>query len=124
MIGDVQPVTLHGTSFRELYKSCASPLSRSFAAHKSPPLAIYINRYSLDDNMVTATQFRGSETGDVVQTTFALPEIQPDEVLVKVTHSGLCGSDIHMIKLPLVLGHEGWHHPLSLFSPPSLYHGP
>ncbi|KAL3492313.1 NADP-dependent alcohol dehydrogenase [Aspergillus germanicus] len=57
--------------------------------------------------MVTATQFRGSESGDVVQTTFTLPDIQPDEVLVRVTHSGLCGSDIHMIKLPLVLGHEG-----------------
>ncbi|KAL2844347.1 NADP-dependent alcohol dehydrogenase [Aspergillus pseudoustus] len=57
--------------------------------------------------MVTATQFRGSESGDVVQASFTLPELQPDEVLVKVTHSGLCGSDIHMIKLPLVLGHEG-----------------
>ncbi|PYI00054.1 NADP-dependent alcohol dehydrogenase [Aspergillus ellipticus CBS 707.79] len=57
--------------------------------------------------MVTATQFRGSTSGDVVETSFVLPEIQPDEVLVRVTHSGLCGSDIHMLKLPLVLGHEG-----------------
>ncbi|KAL5337469.1 NADP-dependent alcohol dehydrogenase [Aspergillus crustosus] len=57
--------------------------------------------------MVVATQFRGSEPGHVVQTTFNLPDIKPDEVLVKVTHSGLCGSDIHMLQKPLVLGHEG-----------------
>ncbi|KAL2824274.1 chaperonin 10-like protein [Aspergillus cavernicola] len=46
-------------------------------------------------------------SGDRVETSFTLPEVQADEVLVKVTHSGLCGSDIHMLKLPLVLGHEG-----------------
>lgn len=57
--------------------------------------------------MVEAIQFRGSESGKVVQTTFVLPNIKPDEVLVKVTHSGLCGSDIHMLQKPLVLGHEG-----------------
>ncbi|KAF2453480.1 NADP-dependent alcohol dehydrogenase, partial [Lineolata rhizophorae] len=50
---------------------------------------------------------RGSSSGKVVQTTFELPPVKPDEVLVKVTHSGLCGSDIHMLSQPLVLGHEG-----------------
>ncbi|KAJ9258807.1 hypothetical protein DTO212C5_8679 [Paecilomyces variotii] len=57
--------------------------------------------------MVNAIQFRGSPEGKVVQTTFNLPAIQADEVLVRVTHSGLCGSDIHALNKPLVLGHEG-----------------
>ncbi|KAF2269817.1 NADP-dependent alcohol dehydrogenase [Lojkania enalia] len=57
--------------------------------------------------MVQAVQFRGSPEGKVVQTSFNLPLIRPDEVLVRVTHSGVCGSDIHMITKPLVLGHEG-----------------
>ncbi|PYI05405.1 NADP-dependent alcohol dehydrogenase [Aspergillus sclerotiicarbonarius CBS 121057] len=57
--------------------------------------------------MVHAIQFRGSPSGEVIQTSFNLPDIQSDEVLVRVTHSGLCGSDIHKLQLPLVLGHEG-----------------
>ncbi|PWY87212.1 NADP-dependent alcohol dehydrogenase [Aspergillus sclerotioniger CBS 115572] len=57
--------------------------------------------------MVQATQFRGSTSGKVIQTTAELPDIKADEVLVKVTDSGLCGSDLHFMKLPLVLGHEG-----------------
>ncbi|OJJ73295.1 hypothetical protein ASPBRDRAFT_670529 [Aspergillus brasiliensis CBS 101740] len=57
--------------------------------------------------MVQAIQFRGSPSGKVVQTTAELPDVKSDEVLVKVTDSGLCGSDIHFLKVPLVLGHEG-----------------
>ncbi|RAL04045.1 NAD(P)-dependent alcohol dehydrogenase [Aspergillus ibericus CBS 121593] len=57
--------------------------------------------------MVQATQFRGSPSGHIVQTTAELPNIQPDEVLVKVTDSGLCGSDLHFLSVPMVLGHEG-----------------
>lgn len=57
--------------------------------------------------MVNAIQFRGSPSGKVLQATFALPAVKPDEVLVKVTHSGICGSDLHQLQKPLVLGHEG-----------------
>ncbi|KAL4789012.1 chaperonin 10-like protein [Aspergillus venezuelensis] len=57
--------------------------------------------------MVQAIQFRGSSSGKVVQTTAQLPNVQPDEVLVRVTDSGLCGSDLHFLKVSLVLGHEG-----------------
>ncbi|EMR66528.1 putative nadp-dependent alcohol dehydrogenase protein [Eutypa lata UCREL1] len=39
--------------------------------------------------MVNAIQFRGSPSGKVLQATFALPAVKPDEVLVKVTHSGI-----------------------------------
>ncbi|PYI03359.1 NADP-dependent alcohol dehydrogenase [Aspergillus sclerotiicarbonarius CBS 121057] len=57
--------------------------------------------------MVQATQFRGSASGKAIQTSAELPDIKPDEVLLKVTDSGLCGSDLHFLNLSLVLGHEG-----------------
>jgi D-arabinose 1-dehydrogenase-like Zn-dependent alcohol dehydrogenase len=34
-------------------------------------------------------------------------ELGPHEVLVKITHSGLCGTDIHYIPFGIALGHEG-----------------
>lgn len=58
-------------------------------------------------SMVQAMQFRGSASGKVVRTTAELPDAGPDEVLVKVTDSGLCGSDLHSLRVLLVLGHEG-----------------
>lgn len=39
--------------------------------------------------------------------TFDLPGLQAGEVLIRVTHSGLCGSELYMLDRPLVLGHEG-----------------
>ncbi len=45
--------------------------------------------------------------------TFDIPEINDDEVLVKVEGCGVCGTDVHEYKndpfnvIPLVLGHEG-----------------
>lgn len=57
--------------------------------------------------MPRAIQFRGSPSGDIVQTEYDLPPIKPNEVLIKITHSGLCGSDLFFLQQPLVLGHEG-----------------
>ena len=34
-------------------------------------------------------------------------ELGPKEVLMKITHSGLCGTDIHYIPYGVALGHEG-----------------
>ncbi|KAL1850316.1 hypothetical protein Plec18170_007011 [Paecilomyces lecythidis] len=56
--------------------------------------------------MVNAVQFRGSENG-IVRETKVLPAIKDEEVLIRVTHSGLCGSDILALQQPMVLGHEG-----------------
>jgi len=46
--------------------------------------------------------------------TYPIPEPRPGEVLVKLTASGVCGSDVHMwlgedprTPLPIILGHEG-----------------
>lgn len=43
-----------------------------------------------------------------------IPDLKNGEILVKITASGVCGSDVHMfegndprIPLPLILGHEG-----------------
>ncbi|KAJ3785426.1 chaperonin 10-like protein [Lentinula aff. detonsa] len=51
-------------------------------------------------------QFCGSPGGEVVQKTFVHPELAVDEVAVKVTHSGLCGTDLHYVTTDMVLGHE------------------
>jgi D-arabinose 1-dehydrogenase-like Zn-dependent alcohol dehydrogenase len=43
-----------------------------------------------------------------------IPELNNDEILVKITAAGVCGSDAHMWRgkdprtpLPMILGHEG-----------------
>jgi threonine dehydrogenase-like Zn-dependent dehydrogenase len=56
--------------------------------------------------MPTFTVFKGSENGDIVKSTTAR-EVRPDEVLIKVTHSGVCGTDEHHRHRDIVLGHEG-----------------
>ena len=56
--------------------------------------------------MVDFTVFKGSKEGKIVKST-SHREIGPNEVLIKVTHSGLCGTDIHYKGADIVLGHEG-----------------
>jgi len=56
--------------------------------------------------MVEFTVYKGSKDGRIVQGTTS-KEVGPDEVLVRVTHSGLCGTDIHYKAADIVLGHEG-----------------
>ncbi|RDW61018.1 putative NADP-dependent alcohol dehydrogenase C 2 [Coleophoma cylindrospora] len=56
--------------------------------------------------MVDYTVFKGSKSGAIVKAT-TTREIKPDEVLIKVTHSGLCGTDEHFKHADMGLGHEG-----------------
>ncbi|OWP06793.1 hypothetical protein B2J93_8850 [Marssonina coronariae] len=56
--------------------------------------------------MVEFTVFKGSKEGRIVQSQ-TKKEIKADEVLIKVTHSGLCGTDEHFKSVDMVLGHEG-----------------
>lgn len=56
--------------------------------------------------MVEFTVYKGSKDGRIVQGTTS-KEIGPDEVLVRVTHSGLCGTDVHYKTAEIALGHEG-----------------
>lgn len=57
--------------------------------------------------MPTFTVFKGSEKGDIVESKTTKPDLKPNEVLVRVTHSGLCGTDIHYKTVDMALGHEG-----------------
>ncbi|KIX92701.1 uncharacterized protein Z520_11553 [Fonsecaea multimorphosa CBS 102226] len=49
---------------------------------------------------------RGVE-GKVKKTPAEIPELKANEVLVKITHSGLCGTDLFYINPGCALGHEG-----------------
>jgi D-arabinose 1-dehydrogenase-like Zn-dependent alcohol dehydrogenase len=56
--------------------------------------------------MVQFKVFKGSKEGKIVQST-TTKEIKDNEVLIMVTHSGLCGTDEHKKTLDMVIGHEG-----------------
>lgn len=57
--------------------------------------------------MPSFTVYKGSEKGQILESKTEKPELKPDEVLLKVTHSGLCGTDIHYKTVDMALGHEG-----------------
>jgi threonine dehydrogenase-like Zn-dependent dehydrogenase len=51
--------------------------------------------------------YRGVE-GTVKKLPVDLPAVLgPKEVLIKITHASLCGTDVHMIAQGISLGHEG-----------------
>jgi threonine dehydrogenase-like Zn-dependent dehydrogenase len=56
--------------------------------------------------MPSFTVYKGSESGKIVEAT-TTREVKPHEVLVKITHSGLCGTDEHYLHADMALGHEG-----------------
>ena len=66
----------------------------------APPTA------SFEVVMAKFAVFKGSEEGKITQST-TTKDIKGDEVLIKVTHSGLCGTDQHKRTVDMVLGHEG-----------------
>ena len=45
--------------------------------------------------------------GSLKSTEVSLPDLQPHQVLIKITHSGLCGTDLAVMPYGLALGHEG-----------------
>ncbi|KKK21431.1 hypothetical protein P175DRAFT_0468 [Aspergillus ochraceoroseus IBT 24754] len=58
--------------------------------------------------MPSFTVFKGHQNGDPVKSTTTKPdELTEDYVLLKVTASGLCGTDLHYRRADIVLGHEG-----------------
>ncbi|GAB7358763.1 hypothetical protein MBLNU230_g3990t1 [Neophaeotheca triangularis] len=57
--------------------------------------------------MPSFTVFKGSESGAIKKDTTQKPELQDDQVLLKVTASGLCGTDEHYRTAGCALGHEG-----------------
>jgi D-arabinose 1-dehydrogenase-like Zn-dependent alcohol dehydrogenase len=57
--------------------------------------------------MPTFTVYKGSESGKIIKSQTTKPDLTDDQVLVKVTASGLCGTDEHYAHADIVLGHEG-----------------
>ncbi|KAK7517569.1 chaperonin 10-like protein [Phyllosticta citriasiana] len=57
--------------------------------------------------MPSFTVYKGSQSGAIVKATTERPALSGDEVLVKVTASGLCGTDLHYKTTDMALGHEG-----------------
>lgn len=57
--------------------------------------------------MVSFTVFKGSESGAIKKSETSKGELKGDQVLLKITASGLCGTDEHYRKADMVLGHEG-----------------
>ena len=55
----------------------------------------------------TFTVYRGSKDGSIVESTTHQDDLQGDQVLLKITHSGVCGTDEHYRSADQVLGHEG-----------------
>lgn len=56
--------------------------------------------------MPSFTTYKGSSSGAIVQGT-TTRQFKPDECLIKITHSGLCFTDVHYKTSDMVLGHEG-----------------
>ncbi|KZV69278.1 GroES-like protein [Peniophora sp. CONT] len=55
---------------------------------------------------VRYTTFNGSASGRIIKKT-AEKVVKPTDVVVRITHSGLCGTDVHQRKNDICLGHEG-----------------
>ncbi|KAJ7260540.1 chaperonin 10-like protein [Mycena rebaudengoi] len=53
------------------------------------------------------TVFKGSATGTIVEGTTRRAAPTGTQVLVNITHSGICGTDEHFKHKDMVLGHEG-----------------
>ncbi len=52
------------------------------------------------------TVFKGSKTGEIVEAK-GHRDVGPRELLVELTHCGVCGTDEHFRKNDQGLGHEG-----------------
>ncbi|KAI0385482.1 GroES-like protein [Hypomontagnella monticulosa] len=58
--------------------------------------------------MVSFTVFKGSKEGVAVKSTYTSPDqLTGDKVLMRITASGVCGTDLHYLDQDMILGHEG-----------------
>ncbi|KAG1883335.1 chaperonin 10-like protein [Suillus subluteus] len=56
---------------------------------------------------IDITVFKGSLSGNILESTTHKDGLKSDEVLLKITHAGLCGTDLHYKTRDIVLSHEG-----------------
>jgi len=57
--------------------------------------------------MPSFTVYKGSKDGSIQKSQTTKGELKGDQVLVRITASGLCGTDEHYRTTDMVLGHEG-----------------
>lgn len=57
--------------------------------------------------MISFTVYVGSPSGEILAATTTKPDLSGDDVLLRVTASGLCGTDLHFRLAGIALGHEG-----------------
>ncbi|CAI7597562.1 unnamed protein product [Penicillium bialowiezense] len=53
------------------------------------------------------TVYKGSKEGAIKEGKTQREDLKKDDVLVRVTHSGVCGTDLHYKGADMALGHEG-----------------
>lgn len=51
--------------------------------------------------------YRGTKDGQIIETITEKPALVGDQVLLSITHSGVCGTDEHVLPYGIALGHEG-----------------
>ncbi|OCK83177.1 GroES-like protein [Lepidopterella palustris CBS 459.81] len=57
--------------------------------------------------MPSFTVYKGSKDGSIQKSSTSKPELTADQVLLRITASGLCGTDAHYRTQDMALGHEG-----------------
>jgi D-arabinose 1-dehydrogenase-like Zn-dependent alcohol dehydrogenase len=57
--------------------------------------------------MPSFTIYTGSPSGDIKSATVTKPELTGDQIYIRLTASGLCGTDMHFRRASSCLGHEG-----------------
>ena len=65
-----------------------------------------LSKMNSDNKSINYTIYKGSASGKVVQSTAQRDSLVGEEVLLRVTHSSLCGTDEHYLKVDMCLGHE------------------
>ncbi|GAM90994.1 hypothetical protein ANO11243_090410 [Dothideomycetidae sp. 11243] len=56
---------------------------------------------------ISFTVYKGDKSGAIHSATTTKPALSKDQVHVRVTASGVCGTDLHYVKNSIALGHEG-----------------
>ena len=59
------------------------------------------------ENGISFTVYKGSPDRRIIQDINHREKLHGDEVLLRITHSGLCGTDEHFLSNDMCLGHEG-----------------
>lgn len=57
--------------------------------------------------MPSFTVYKGAKDGKVIKSETTKADLQGDQVLLRITASGLCGTDSHFRSADMGLGHEG-----------------